>query len=83
MAMAMSFEKRISDPPALSDTQNRLSADVEGSGVPQADFIIEAIFEDRDAKQALYRDLEPRMKSSAILAVIDARARPKSTLEIR
>ena len=62
------FAKKLSNPVTLSETRERLSADVEGAGVAQADFIIEAIFEDRDAKQSLYREIEPRMKPGAVLA---------------
>jgi 3-hydroxyacyl-CoA dehydrogenase/enoyl-CoA hydratase/3-hydroxybutyryl-CoA epimerase len=62
------FAKKLSNPVALAETTARLTADVAGAGVPQADFIIEAIFEDRDAKQALYREIEPRMKAGAVLA---------------
>jgi len=46
----------------------RLSADVAGSGVPKADVVIEAIFEDLDAKRALYAAAEPRMRAGALLA---------------
>jgi 3-hydroxyacyl-CoA dehydrogenase/enoyl-CoA hydratase/3-hydroxybutyryl-CoA epimerase len=46
----------------------RLTPDVEGSGVPQADIVIEAIFENAEAKRALYAKLEPAMKPAAILA---------------
>jgi len=62
------FEKKISNLAKLEQTRGRLTADVEGQGVGSADFVIEAIFEDRDAKQSLYRELEPRMKPGAILA---------------
>jgi len=62
------FEKKLSNPATLAETRARLVADIEGQGVAAADFVIEAIFEDRDAKQALYRDLEPRMKAGSILA---------------
>jgi 3-hydroxyacyl-CoA dehydrogenase / enoyl-CoA hydratase / 3-hydroxybutyryl-CoA epimerase len=41
---------------------------VAGDGVPGADVIIEAIFENADAKHALFAGIEPRMKSGAILA---------------
>jgi 3-hydroxyacyl-CoA dehydrogenase/enoyl-CoA hydratase/3-hydroxybutyryl-CoA epimerase len=47
---------------------DRLIADPHGSGVPQADVIIEAIFENLDAKHALFRDLERRARPDAILA---------------
>ena len=45
-----------------------MTADVAGDGVPGADVIIEAIFENADAKHELFARLEPRMKASAILA---------------
>jgi 3-hydroxyacyl-CoA dehydrogenase/enoyl-CoA hydratase/3-hydroxybutyryl-CoA epimerase len=46
----------------------RLTADVEGRGVERADVVIEAIYEDADAKRDLYERLEPRMKNDALLA---------------
>jgi len=46
----------------------RLVADVAGDGVPQADLVIEAIFESLEAKRALYASLSPRMKPEAMLA---------------
>jgi 3-hydroxyacyl-CoA dehydrogenase/enoyl-CoA hydratase/3-hydroxybutyryl-CoA epimerase len=36
--------------------------------VANADVVIEAIFEDAEAKKSLFRDLEPRMKPDAVLA---------------
>ena len=62
------FEKRVRDPQKRAATDARLRADVDGAGVADADFIIEAIFEDKDAKQTLYQSLQPRMKADAILA---------------
>jgi 3-hydroxyacyl-CoA dehydrogenase / enoyl-CoA hydratase / 3-hydroxybutyryl-CoA epimerase len=53
---------------ALSAATARLVADVEGARVAEADLVIEAIFENLEAKRALYATLLPRMKSSAILA---------------
>src|SRR6185295_319510 len=62
------FEKRIREPAQRADARNRLRVDVEGEGVPEADVVIEAIFENLEAKQELYARLEPRMKSTALLA---------------
>lgn len=62
------FEKRIRDPGKRAAAAARLSADVAGDGVATADVVIEAIFEDLDAKRALYARLEPRMLSTAWLA---------------
>lgn len=47
---------------------DRLIADPKGSGVAQADVIIEAIFENIEAKHALFRDIEARAKPDAVLA---------------
>jgi 3-hydroxyacyl-CoA dehydrogenase/enoyl-CoA hydratase/3-hydroxybutyryl-CoA epimerase len=49
-------------------TSARLKSDVDGNGVADADLIIEAIFENLEAKQALYRELETKMKPQALLA---------------
>jgi 3-hydroxyacyl-CoA dehydrogenase/enoyl-CoA hydratase/3-hydroxybutyryl-CoA epimerase len=62
------FGKRARDPARASEMAARLTPDVEGSGVPQADIVIEAIFENAEAKRALYAKLEPAMKPAAILA---------------
>jgi 3-hydroxyacyl-CoA dehydrogenase / enoyl-CoA hydratase / 3-hydroxybutyryl-CoA epimerase len=47
---------------------SRLQPDVEGRGASRADVIIEAIFENLDAKRELYAKLEPQMKPEAVLA---------------
>jgi 3-hydroxyacyl-CoA dehydrogenase/enoyl-CoA hydratase/3-hydroxybutyryl-CoA epimerase len=62
------FEKRLRDPDKAAVLMTRLTADVNGDGVPGADVVIEAIFENKDAKHELFARLEPRMKPSAILA---------------
>jgi 3-hydroxyacyl-CoA dehydrogenase / enoyl-CoA hydratase / 3-hydroxybutyryl-CoA epimerase len=62
------FEKRLKDPVAATAAASRLRMDVEGAGVADADVVIEAIFENVAAKCALYAELEPRLKASAILA---------------
>lgn len=62
------FEKRIRDPAKRAAAATRLSADVAGDGVAKADVVIEAIFENLQAKRALYALLEPRMQASAWLA---------------
>jgi 3-hydroxyacyl-CoA dehydrogenase/enoyl-CoA hydratase/3-hydroxybutyryl-CoA epimerase len=62
------FAKRARDPAKSAEMAARLTADIEGHGVPEADIVIEAIFENADAKRDLYAKLEPRMKPGAILA---------------
>jgi 3-hydroxyacyl-CoA dehydrogenase / enoyl-CoA hydratase / 3-hydroxybutyryl-CoA epimerase len=62
------FDKRLKDPAKTAEASGRLRADVRGDGVPSADLIVEAIFENLEAKQELYARLEPRMKPEALLA---------------
>ncbi len=61
------FEKHLRDD-ELAAATGRLTADVEGKGVANADLIIEAIYENPEAKQSLYRHLQPAMKADAVLA---------------
>jgi len=62
------FEKRLKDPVKAGELMTRITADVAGDGVPRSDVIIEAIFENVDAKHELFARIEPRMRQSAILA---------------
>ncbi|HET7360206.1 MAG TPA: 3-hydroxyacyl-CoA dehydrogenase NAD-binding domain-containing protein [Rhodanobacteraceae bacterium] len=52
----------------VAATVARLRADVEGTGVADADLAIEAIFEDAAAKQALYAKIEPQFQADEVLA---------------
>jgi 3-hydroxyacyl-CoA dehydrogenase/enoyl-CoA hydratase/3-hydroxybutyryl-CoA epimerase len=62
------LEKRLKDRQAAAQAVSRLRADVSGAGAALADVVIEAIFENIDAKRALYAELEPRMRADAVLA---------------
>lgn len=63
------FEKKYRDDVGkIAKTKLRLTADVAGDGVAKADLIIEAIFENLQAKHELYQRVEPKMKDGAILA---------------
>jgi len=62
------FRKRLRTPDRIAGAVSRLIADVEGRGAERADVIIEAIFENLEAKQALFKLLETRVKPGAILA---------------
>ena len=62
------FKKRLKTPERARPAAARLKADVEGKGVADADLVIEAIFENLEAKQELYRKTEPAMKAAALLA---------------
>ncbi|MEM6512187.1 MAG: 3-hydroxyacyl-CoA dehydrogenase NAD-binding domain-containing protein [Pseudomonadota bacterium] len=62
------FAKRIRDDEKRLAASERLVADVDANKVAEADLIIEAIFENTDAKKALYATLEPSMKDAALLS---------------
>lgn len=62
------FEKRIRDDSKRAAATARLRADVAGDGAADADLIIEAIYENLEAKQSLYQALEKKMKAGALLA---------------
>jgi 3-hydroxyacyl-CoA dehydrogenase/enoyl-CoA hydratase/3-hydroxybutyryl-CoA epimerase len=62
------FAQRLRDPRRARDAADRLIPDVEGAGVARADVIIEAIFENVEAKRALFAALENKAKPEAILA---------------
>jgi len=62
------FSKRVRNDKKRSETAQRLRADVNGDGVAEADLIIEAIYENLDAKKDLYKALEKKMKPGALLA---------------
>ncbi len=62
------FAKRLKSPDAIAPAAARLKADVEGKGIADADLVIEAIFENLEAKEDLYRKNEPAMKAGALLA---------------
>ena len=62
------YEKKLKTPEKVEEAARRLRADVEGKGVAQADLAIEAIFENSEAKKALYATIEPQFQADEILA---------------
>lgn len=62
------FRRKLKTPNAVAAARQRLMADVEGQGVPRADVIIEAIFENREAKRDLLSALKGRVADHAIIA---------------
>jgi 3-hydroxyacyl-CoA dehydrogenase / enoyl-CoA hydratase / 3-hydroxybutyryl-CoA epimerase len=61
------FAKKVKDPEKRATTAARLKADVDGAGVADADLVIEAIFENLEAKQALFARVEETLKPGALL----------------
>ena len=61
------FEKKVKSEGKRAATAARLTADVEGNGVARADLVIEAIYENLEAKKALYETIEAQLKPGALL----------------
>ncbi|MBI2961639.1 MAG: enoyl-CoA hydratase/isomerase family protein [Betaproteobacteria bacterium] len=62
------FARRLRDKSRVRDASDRLIPDVGGDGARHADVVIEAIFEDLEAKRALFARLASIAKPGAILA---------------
>jgi 3-hydroxyacyl-CoA dehydrogenase/enoyl-CoA hydratase/3-hydroxybutyryl-CoA epimerase len=61
------FAKKVKRDDKRAATAARLKPDIEGAGVAQADLVIEAIFENLEAKRALYAKVEETVKPGALL----------------
>jgi 3-hydroxyacyl-CoA dehydrogenase/enoyl-CoA hydratase/3-hydroxybutyryl-CoA epimerase len=62
------FRKQLKKPTAVQAALDRLMPDVHGSGLAHADLVIEAIVENVEAKTALFRDIEQKVRGDAVLA---------------
>lgn len=62
------FTKTLKEPRLVQATMDRLQMDIQGQGVSKADVVIEAIFEDINAKKALYKEIEPKLQKHTLLA---------------
>ena len=62
------FKRRLRDKPRVRDALDRLIPDVAGDGARRADVVIEAIFENLQAKRELFARLEAVARPGAILA---------------
>jgi len=62
------FARRLRDKRRERDAMDRLIPDVSGAGAAKADVIIEAIFENLEAKQQLFAKLEAAARPGAVLA---------------
>lgn len=62
------FSRRLRDKRRERDAMDRLIPDVTGAGAARADVIIEAIFENLEAKRELFGKLEAMARPDAVLA---------------
>ncbi|MEP6678141.1 MAG: 3-hydroxyacyl-CoA dehydrogenase NAD-binding domain-containing protein, partial [Betaproteobacteria bacterium] len=62
------FAERLKEARRVRDATDRLIPDIAGDGIARADVIIEAIFENLEAKRTLFTTLEKAARADAILA---------------
>ena len=62
------YDKHIKDRYRRQEIKDNLVIDLAGDGVAHADVIIEAIIEDLDAKQTLFREVEKNARPNALIA---------------
>ncbi|MGR6034440.1 MAG: 3-hydroxyacyl-CoA dehydrogenase NAD-binding domain-containing protein [Candidatus Nitrosoglobus sp.] len=62
------FEKRLKSRRLIQAAMDRLMPDPQGEELVRADVVIEAIFENAEAKQSLFQTIEPKLRSDALLA---------------
>jgi 3-hydroxyacyl-CoA dehydrogenase/enoyl-CoA hydratase/3-hydroxybutyryl-CoA epimerase len=62
------FGKRLKDPRRVRDALDRLIPDVAGAGAARADVVIEAIFENLQAKRELFAKVEAVARPDAVIA---------------
>jgi 3-hydroxyacyl-CoA dehydrogenase / enoyl-CoA hydratase / 3-hydroxybutyryl-CoA epimerase len=62
------FKKRLRTSAEAKKAIARLHADPGGAQVHRADVVIEAIYENLEAKQKVFADIEPKLKQGAVLA---------------
>ncbi len=61
------FRRKLKDRRLVRQAMDRLLPDPAGHGIARADVVIEAIFEDLEAKRNLYAATEPKMRDHALL----------------
>ena len=62
------FEKKLKTRERIAPVEARLTPDVEGAGIASSQLAIEAIYENPEAKEAVYRALEPAIAGDALIA---------------
>ena len=73
------LQRKLRDPQRVKSAMARLQPDVEGERVAFADVVIEAIVENAQAKQELFRQIEPKLQRHTVLAT-NTSAIPLETL---
>ena len=62
------YKKKLKKRLFITEALDRLVPDINGTGLKQADIVIEAIFEDAEVKRQLFKEVEPKIKPECIIA---------------
>ena len=62
------FKKKLKKPRLIQAAMDRMIPDPDGHGVANADVIIEAVFENLEVKQSIFKTVEKNAKKTAIIA---------------
>lgn len=62
------YKKKLKQPSLIQAALDRLIPDPDGYGIARADVIIEAVFENLEVKQAIFKQVEEKAKKNAIIA---------------
>ena len=62
------YARKLKQKNKITAALDHITADPDGFGLAQADVVIEAIFENLDAKHELLKNIEPEIKPNAMLA---------------
>ena len=62
------YARKLKQENKITAALDSITADPDGLGLAQADVVIEAIFENLDAKHYLLKDIEPKIKPGALIA---------------
>ena len=62
------FKKRLKNNLLVKAAMDRFIIDLAGNGIPKADVVIEAIFENKTVKRELYASIDSKLRNEAIIA---------------
>lgn len=62
------FKKKLKKPELIQQAMDRLMPDVHGDGLHKADLVIEAIVENLEIKQKVFKEIEAKVRPDTILA---------------
>jgi len=76
------FERKLKISREIQHAHDRLIPDIDGYGIAGADIIIEAVFEDLDIKQDIFKLVEKQARPDAVLATNTSSLRIENIAEV-